>query len=463
MAESNPVSGTASDHVGALPDVCVVGVGTVGLHDALAFGEAGHDTVAYDVDADLLDAYRRGVDPTGAVDGGRLDRCACEFTTDPTRIGSSSLVLIAVPTATADGTPSLARVEDAAETVGRHLAPDSTVVLVSTVPPSTTESLFTPALESASGLRAGDGFAVAHAPVRLSPSTAGATVRPQTRLVGAATSSVADSVAAQFERAGTAVHVVDGVRAAEAAKCVENVQRDVNVALVNELTRVLGAMNLDAGAVLEAAATKWNVEAYEPGMVGGQCVPVAAEFLAGSARRAGVTSPLVSLARSVNERMVERVVDATVTAIEDRARALDAAMQPRIDGDPTPRRGASGDRPTVLVLGLAYKPDSNGLDGSRSARVVAGLRDRGLRVVGHDPLVDTDEAATRLGIEATDSIRPGSAAGVLVLVGHDAYGALSLADVRVATGPNPVVVDLPGVFEPPTGDDVAYRSVSDVP
>jgi UDP-N-acetyl-D-galactosamine dehydrogenase len=432
--------------------LCVVGVGTVGLQQLLAFDAAGHDTVGYDFDADLIDAYRRGADPTGTAGGDRIDDCACSFTADPSAIEAAAYVFVAVPTATDSGDPTLDCVRAAGRTVGQHLDPETTVVLVSTVAPGTTERVFVPVLEASSGLTAGEEFAVAHAPERLSPSTDGQTVFPETRLVGAASKEVAEDVATRLEASAGSVRVVDSLRVAEAAKCVENVQRDVNIALVNELTRVLGAMGLDPRSVLDAAGTKWNFHRYEPGLVGGECVPVAPRLLAASAERAGSTLRLVDLARSVNERMIDRVVETTITALARRAARLRDRGADRAPG-----------RPDVVVLGLSYKPDSGSLAASPSREVVDRLRERGLCVAGHDPLVAADRAAEELDIEVVTAAEITGFDAAIVLVGHARFESLCLPDLRERLGPSPVVVDVPGVFDPPAdADDLQYKGLCDV-
>ncbi|MDZ5812519.1 nucleotide sugar dehydrogenase [Halorubrum sp. AD140] len=455
MAESSDVDQSTSAQRAqhhSPPSVCVVGVGTVGLHEALAFEEAGHDTAGYDIDVERIRACRRGEDSTGAVDEDRLARSECLFTMDPTCIEAAEYVIVAIPTATDDGTPTMESVAAAAETVGHHIVPETTVVLVSTVYPGATEQVFVPTLEAASGLAADTDFSVAHAPVRLSPRTDGSTVIPETRLVGADSAAVADEVAELFERVVDTVHVVDTIRATEAAKCVENVQRDVNIALVNELAHLLGEMNIDTRAVLDAAGTKWNFQQYEPGLVGGECVPIAPQFIMERARRAGATPRLLEHARAVNDRMVDRVTETTVSALAHRADRRHGT-EPTTPTDPA----------TVLLLGLSYKPDSSSLEATPAKSVARRLERRGVRVVGHDPLVDADAAADALDIDVLPSMEGAKADAVAILVDHSAFASLTIDDIRKGTSPVPVVVDLPGVFDPDSDHaTVIYRDVSDV-
>lgn len=441
------------------PSVCVVGVGTVGLHEALAFAKAGYETVGYDVDRELIAAYRQGIDPSGVVDASRLTQTECSFTTDPASVEAADYVLIAVPTATAEGDPTMATVEAAAETVGHHFCPGTTVVLVSTVYPGATAEVFVPALESTSGLTAGTDFSVAHAPVRLSPHSHGSTVIPDTRLVGADSAAVAADVAAQFETVVDTVHVVDGTQVAAAAKCVENAQRDVNIALMNELSRLLGAMDIDARTVFEAAGTKWNFHQYDPGVVGGTCVPVAPQLILERARQAGATPELLNHARAVNDRMHRRVAETTALALEQRAdrHAIVGEVEPA--GQSTAR---DAERPTVLALGLSYKADSSSLEATPSKPVIGRLEELGARVVGYDPLVDATAAADSLDIQVVPEADEVSADAVLVLVGHKRFESLTVDDLRAATNQPFVLVDLPGLFDAADEPDIIYRSVGDV-
>lgn len=455
MAEVNPGERTESSrsaHRQSAGRVCIVGVGTVGLHEVLAFDAAGYETLGYDADSDVISAYQRGRDPTGTVEDERIAQCECEFTSDPSAIGAAEYVHVAVPTATDEGNASLEAVAEVGTTIGKQLDRGTTVVLVSTVSPGATERVFVPAVESDSGMTAGEGFSIAHAPVRLSPSTEGPTVFPETRLVGAESATVADDVAALFEQTVESVHVVEEIRAVEAAKCIENVQRDVNIALVNELTRVLGEMGLEPRTVLEAAGTKWNFHGYEPGLVGGECVPVAPHFLMDSAERAGCTPQLVDTARSVNEHMSSRVVDATIAALDRRGqRVRDAGRSP------------SRDRPQLVVVGLSYKPDSGSLKATPSEPIIRQLQQHGVDVVGHDPLVDADAASERLGIEMVGADEMSTVDAALVLVDHAKFTSLTLDDLSETMGPHAVVVDVPGVFDHSAADTtLIYRGLGDV-
>jgi len=445
-----------------------VGVGTLGLHRAVAFADAAVEVVGYDVDESLVAAYRRGVDATGTVGDARVADSGCSFTTDPACIRDVDVVFVTVPTRHgADSERSLPSVRAAAEVVGEQLTPDTTVVLESTVPPGGTTDVFTPTLEAAADAVAGDEFAVAHSPARLSSGPRGDGARHRTKLVGAEQPSVARDVAALYELVFESVHVVGDPATAAAAKCFENVHRDVNVALVNELAAALDALGLRVDDVLDAAATKWNVPRLDPGLVGGTCLPDDPHLFADRVEREGGSAPLVRTARAVNEAVPERVAEATVTALAERRAADSGRANPGLndrgcEGAATGAADADcrvGGEPTVLLLGLSYKPDVADLSGTRSTVVADLLAERGVDVVGSDPLVDAGHADRVLPFDVRSDWSFGDVDGVAVLVGHAAFDDLTLDDVAAAGTVPPAVVDVPRVFDDghASRPDVVYR------
>ncbi|QKY21936.1 nucleotide sugar dehydrogenase (plasmid) [Halolamina sp. CBA1230] len=437
----------------------VVGVGTVGLHRALSLDDAGLEVTAYDVDQSVVDDYRQGIDATGSVGDDRIAGSDCTFTADPGCIENADVVFVAVPTRYDDGT-TLPTVRAAAGTVGDRLTPGTTVVLESTVPPGGVTAVFTPALDAAASPDAGEGFDVAYSPVRLSPGEQ----HTRTKLVAAERAPVARAVARLFERTYDSVHVVADPATAAAAKCVENVYRDVNVALVNELAAGLDALDLDADRVLDAAATKWNVPRFRPGLVGGTCLPDDPKLFADSVAAAGGSTPLIHTARGINDAVPARVADRTVDALATRQCAREPAERPGEDpgiaadgsGGTAAASAPPPDPPTVLLLGLAYKPDVADLSGSEAAAVASELDVLGVDVVGYDPLVDAERAAEAFPFPIRTGRPFEDVDGVTVLVGHSPFEGLMLSDVAVEGDP-PAVVDVPGVFDPEPDTDVVYR------
>lgn len=438
----------------------VVGVGTVGLHRALSLDDAGLEVTAYDVDQSVVDDYRRGIDATGAISDDRIVDSDCEFTADPGCIAGADVVFVAVPTRyDPDVNRPLPTIRDVAETVGAQLTTGTTVVLESTVPPGGVTELFTPALDAAADPEVGEGFEVAYSPVRLSPGDQ----HTRSKLVGAERAPVARAVAKLFERTHDAVHVVADPETAAAAKCVENVYRDVNIALVNELAAGLDALDIDADRVLDAAATKWNVPRFRPGLVGGTCLPDDPKLFADRVAAAGGSTPLIRTAREVNDAVPTRIADQTVDALatRQRARELDEHLEIAADGSGETAAASvpsADNQPTVLLLGLAYKPDVAELSGSVAETVAAELAALGVAVVGYDPLVDAERAADAFPFPIREERPFEGVDGVAVLVGHSAFDGLTLSDVAAAADA-PAVVDVPGVFDPELDTDAVYRRV----
>jgi len=491
---------TASSEPCGLPDrAVVVGIGTVGLHRALSLDRIGIDVTGYDIDETAVAAYRRGVDATGVIGDDDIAASDCTFTTDPDCIGDADAVFVAVPTnydhetsaskhGQLDGDRArseqrrgdgLAAVRAAAETIGGRLTPETIVVLESTVPPGATQEQFTPSLAAASGFEAGREFAVALSPVRFSPGTPSEVCRRRTKLVAAAEPAAARSVAALFDRVYDSVRIVETPATAAAAKCVENVYRDVNIALVNELAEGFDALGLDTEAVLDAAATKWNVPRFEPGLVGGSCLPTDPHLLADRLSRAGQPTPLVRLARATNEAVPGRIAVLTVDALAVR---YDRWLEGEHSGDGIAADGAgsadgvgdtggtaaeigtapsaSSDRaaPVVLLLGLTYKANVSDISGTQSTDVAAALDERGVEVVGYDPLLDADQAEDALPFDVRREDPFESVDAVVILVNHDAFGDLTRADLTAGNDPAPAVVDVPNCLDDETAAELIYRS-----
>ncbi len=410
--------------------VCVVGLGYVGLPLALAFAEEGVSVLGFDVDESKVDALRAGRDPTGHASTDELAGSDATFTADPAGIATADYVVIAVPTPVDNGkNPDLAYVEAAGETVGEHMTPGTTVVLESTVYPGATEEVLVPALETASGLSVGEEFHVGYAPERAAPGETGRGVRDVTRVVSADTDAVRDDLAALYERvvdAGT--YRAPSIRTAEAAKVIENVQRDVNIALANELAVVCDHLDLRTQDVLDAAASKWNFhDEYRPGLVGGHCIPVDPLYLVHRSEHEGFSPKLVLQAREVNEYMPKHTAEITLKGLNRCGKVLRESR--------------------VLVLGLAYKANVGDIRTSEVHGVLNELREYGVDVVGYDPHVDSEEISDAFDVPLADDPSLDGYDAVVVATGHDAFQEFQPTDFARGLNDDALVVDVPGLFE----------------
>jgi len=420
--------------------ICVVGLGYVGLPLALAFDDADAEVIGYDVSPETIDSLADGTDPTEEVGDRAVEASSIAFTADPADIAAADYIIVAVPTPVDDSqNPDLAFVESAGETVGEHLTQDTTVVLESTVFPGATESVLVPALESASGLTAGEDFAVGYSPERVSPGDSDRGVSDVIKIVGAESDAVTEDLAslyAQIVDAG--VHRATDIETAETAKVIENVQRDINIALVNELSVACEHMDISTADVLEAAGTKWNFhDGYSPGLVGGHCIPVDPHFLAHRSKLDGFSPNLVLQAREINEFMPIHVANLTLKALNESGKVLRDSE--------------------VLVLGLAYKPNVGDIRTSEVEGVLGELGEYGTAVTGVDPHADDDALRTEFGIEIQPDVDASGYDAIILATAHDEYRDLDLSALAEQMAADPVFVDVPNVFEEAVATEAGFR------
>lgn len=423
--------------------VTVVGMGFVGIPLSLAFDGAGHEVTGYDIDRERVVSLRDGVDPTAEVDGETLADCSVTFTYDATVLEDSDYVLITVPTPTDEWqSPDPRAIESAAGVVGENLQPGATVVLESTVYPGATREVLVPALEARNGLEAGVDFGVAYSPERIAPGPP----QPEhlvgtSKLVGALTASTLEDVHALYDDVLEAsVHRVPSVETAEAAKCIENVQRDVNIALMNEF--VMGCnridVDVDPHAVLEAARTKPAFHEYRPGLVGGHCLPVDPHFLISRFNRDGFNPDIVEAARRTNESFAEFVATSVVKGVGSATTGSETALGD--GGEQTALR--QGDRPIdVLVLGFSYKPNVSDCRNEALDRMLAELRSYGTTVHGHDPVVGSAVVNREFGIRTVSEPELPEYDAIVVTTLHEEFRDLDIAPLH-ASEDGPFVLDL---------------------
>ncbi|MFC7045294.1 nucleotide sugar dehydrogenase [Halobacteriaceae archaeon GCM10025711] len=425
-----------------MPDrVCVVGLGYVGLPLAVAFDDENHDVIGYDIDPDKVERLRSGEDPTGDVGDGAVASSTVEFTSNPAAIGDADVVIITVPTPVDSlQTPNLEFVRSAGRTVGEHLSPGTTVVLESTVYPGATRDELAPAIEEASGYTAGEEFYMGYSPERTSPGETGRGVRDVKKIVSGQTPEVRDRLAALYDTiVEPGVYPAPDIETAEAAKVIENVQRDLNIALMNELAIVFDRMGLETTDVIEAAATKWNFHEYTPGLVGGHCIPVDPHYLAFKSEREGFSPKLILQAREINEYMPKHTAEMTLKALNQRGNVLQES--------------------TVLVLGLAYKPNVGDIRTSEVGEVIKELQEFNVDVVGHDPHVDVAASRDEFDIPIQEEASFDGFDAVMLATPHDEFDDLDLARMHDEMADDPLFVDVMGALDEATVNDhgFAYR------
>jgi UDP-N-acetyl-D-galactosamine dehydrogenase len=403
--------------------LALVGLGYVGLPLAVALGR--HYPVAgFDVDRRRIGELRSGIDCNGEVAAEALRGSPIAFSDDPSILRGATIVIVTAPTPVdADRRPDLSAVKAAAETIGRWIAPGTVVVFESTVYPGVTEDVAGSIVAATSGLVCGRDFFLGYSPERINVGDPEHGLSRLPKVVAGQTPEVARRLAAIYGKISSSVYVAKDIRTAEAAKVIENAQRDLNIAFVNEIAIVFDRMGLNTHDVLETAATKWNFHRYVPGLVGGHCIGVDPYYLAHAAEAVGIDPAVVLAGRRVNDGMGEWFAGRIWQEL----------------GNPPAAR--------VLLLGLTFKENVRDLRNSRVADLEKGLRRRGAVVMVHDPLADADEAKSYYGIDLVPSLQglpPADA--VVVAVAHRAFRDMPEATVDSLIRPAGLIADIKGVW-----------------
>ena len=404
--------------------VAVVGLGYVGLPLAIEFGKK-YRTIGFDLSQDKIDAYRRKLDPTGEVSGEEFKAAAkLEVTTNPRSLREADFIIVAVPTPVDEAhNPDFGPLVGASCSVGQNLAPGATVVFESTVYPGATEEVCIPVLEKHSGLKWKQGFFVGYSPERINPGDKQHTLTKIVKVVSGDTPQTLERVAQVYGSVVTAgVHRASSIKVAEAAKVIENTQRDLNIALVNELALIFNKIGIDTTEVLEAAGTKWNFLPFRPGLVGGHCIGVDPYYLTHKAETLGYHPQVILSGRKINDGMGKYVAEQTVKRMI--------------------LRGFCVNKENIIVLGLTFKENVPDTRNSRVVDVVRELQSFGAKVYVHDPIACPKEAEHEYGIRLTKWEELPQAAAIVAAVAHDEYRNRPLDAVVSRLAPNGVYVDV---------------------
>ncbi|HYG91165.1 MAG TPA: nucleotide sugar dehydrogenase [Azospirillum sp.] len=406
--------------------ISVIGLGYVGLPVAVAFGKAGVPVVGFDIDPRRVAALREGNDHTGEVDAADLRAAGLRLTTDPGDLKDADFHIVTVPTPVSQAKrPDLGPLLSATRTVGRQLKAGDIVVYESTVYPGATELECVPILEAESGLRMGRDFGVGYSPERINPGDREHRFETIRKVVSGSDSETLETVAAVYAgvvKAG--VHRAPSLAVAEAAKVIENTQRDLNIALMNELSLIFGRLGIDTHDVLEAAGTKWNFLKFVPGLVGGHCIGVDPYYLTHRAEQVGYRPEVILAGRRVNDGMGQHVAQQVVKRLL--------------------RSGGRGDL-RVTVLGLTFKEDVPDVRNTRVVDIVQELEAFGVRTQVHDPLADPEEVAHEYGLTLTHLSDLPPADAVVLAVPHKAFAALDWSGLSgLLKGGRGLVVDIKG-------------------
>lgn len=406
--------------------VCIIGLGYVGLPLAQAFSKS-LKVIGFDIEKDKISSLKelnKSRETNSAVSTNLT------FTSDPKCIGKADFIIIAVPTpVTKSKEPDLSFIESAARIVSHNLKKGSTVILESTVYPGVTEEIVKPILEE-SGLKCGKDFKLGYSPERINPGDEEHIIDKVAKVVVGMDEETTELLAELYSRICPEIFKAKDIRTAEAAKVIENIQRDLNIALMNELSLIFTKMGLSTRDVLKTADTKWNFHRYSPGLVGGHCIPVDPYYLVYKAKEFGYHPQVILAGRAINDYIPKHIAEMTVKALNDVGKVI------------------KGSR--VLIMGLTYKEDVPDIRESPAREIVKELKEYGIEVVGFDPLLDADNLEGEFNIKLFKDIKEAKEAKsdcIVLAVAHSSFCTLSLSDLKEMQSSAPVLIDVRGMFD----------------
>ena len=405
--------------------IALLGLGYVGLPLAVAFAEH-YDVLGFDTNAEKAHRITSGIDPTDELEGDQLSHALTtrlRISSNPTDLSACNTFIITVPTdINPDKSPNLDPLIQASRTIGQHLHPGDLVIYESTTYPGCTEEVCVPILEQTSGLTYNQDFTVGYSPERINPGDKQRNVTNILKVTSGSTKEAGKEVDALYNSIITAgTHLAPSIKVAEAAKAIENAQRDVNISFINELALIFEKLDIDTGDVLAAAGTKWNFLPFKPGLVGGHCISVDPYYLAHKAQEVGHDPQVILSGRRINDGMGLHVASSIVKLLHQKD---------------LPVKGSK-----ALILGLAFKENTGDVRNSKVVDVYQELKSFGMEVDVHDPLANPEQAMSEYGITLIKGVVLENYQAILLAVPHESFHSLT-----IQTSPQCVVYDLKGVL-----------------
>lgn len=412
--------------------LALVGLGYVGMPIAVAFAKKGLNVIGFDLNKEKIELYKAGYDPTKEVGDDAIKATTVQFTADETELKKAKFIIVAVPTpVNTDHTPDLTPVIGASEIVGRNLVPGSIVVYESTVYPGCTEDVCIPILERQSGLKCGVDFKVGYSPERINPGDKVHRLENIHKIVSGIDEESLQEIKAVYDlviEVGT--HPVSNLRTAEAVKVVENSQRDINIAFMNELAMVFDRMDIDTNEVVDGMNTKWNALGFRPGLVGGHCIGVDPYYFTYEAEKLGYHSQIILNGRIVNDSMGAFVADKAVKKM------IEAGQAPK--------------KSRVVILGLTFKENCPDTRNSKVDDIIKQLNTYGIEPIVIDPWASERDAMHEYGVKLSKIEDVADADCVIVAVAHNEFRALTLTDIKRFFKSVPdnekVLIDVKGLY-----------------
>ena len=410
--------------------IAVVGLGYVGLPLALAFDKAGFFVIGFDINEKKIKNLKSGIDSNEEISKKELLKSKINFTADPKLISEAEFIIAAIPTPINEfNEPDMTLLERASELMGKNLRKGQIIIFESTVYPGVTEDICAPIMEKYSGLKCGADFKIGYSPERMNPGDKKHNVETIIKVVSGMNKESLEKIAKLYKTiCKGGVHKASSIKVAEAAKVIENVQRDLNIALINELSQIFNRIGLDTHEVLEAAATKWNFHKFTPGLVGGHCIGVDPYYLTHLAQKLGYHTQVILAGRDINDSMAHYV---SVLMTKELKKY-----------DKIPKKSK------VLVMGLTFKENVKDSRNSKSFDVINGLKKSGIEVTAHDPLLENEdiEEYGEKNIRDFEKLRE-RFDGIVICVPHKKFSDLQLKDFKKILAENAVIIDVKGAFK----------------
>lgn len=416
--------------------IAVVGLGYVGLPLAVEFSKTKFSPIiGFDINKEKIEKLKKGIDPTNEVGDEMVKVAKIEYTDNPAALKQANFIIVAVPTPITEGKiPDLSLLKSASEIVGRNLIKGSVVVYESTVYPGVTEEICLPILEKESGLKSGIDFKVGYSPERINPGDKEHTIDKIIKVVSSQDEETLNKIAEAYGlicRAG--IHKAPNIKTAEAAKVIENIQRDLNIALMNELSLIFDKLGIETKAVLAAANTKWNFHKYYPGLVGGHCIGVDPYYLTFRSQQFGYQPEVILAGRHLNDFMAKVVAQKIIDNLKNLVGAK------------------------VLILGLTFKENVSDFRNSKAKDVIKELKNKGVEVFGLDPLVPKEVIEKEFGINYIKLEEAKDLDAIIYLVPHQQFKNLTLSDLKNKCKEKAVLFNLRWQFDKKEAEKVGFR------
>ena len=422
--------------------LAVVGMGYVGFPLAVSFAESGFEVIGFDTNKNKIESYLEGKDPTGEIGSERLVKISnIHFTSDEEKLKEAKFVIVAVPTPVLKNKmPDLNPIEGASKIVGKNLSRNTIVVYESTVYPGVTEDICIPILERESGMKCGKDFKVGYSPERINPGDKVHRVENIVKITSGIDEESSDIIAQVYGtiiKAG--IHRAPSIKVAEAAKVIENSQRDINIAFVNELSLIFDKLGIDTLEVLEAAGTKWNFLSFKPGLVGGHCIGVDPYYLANKAEEVGYHADVILAGRKTNDGMGKFIAEKTIKKLIEAEKVVKNSH--------------------VLIMGLTFKENCPDLRNSKVEDIINELKEYNVKISVVDPIADKNEAKREYNVELEKIEDIKNLDAIILAVGHNEYKEIDLENLEkyYLNKKNKILIDVKGIINKEEANRLGYN------